>query len=99
MASFTSEWEPHTDSAVDLSTSDQNGSADDSPRSQTQSTPTNRLDFRHGLGRVLGEDSAEVLEVWEMKLFHYKIYHHELLQVEIGEEIDINAYSISMNRT
>ena len=48
MTAFDFEWEPGTDSAIGLSTSDQNGSADDSPRNQTQGTPANR--FGYGFG-------------------------------------------------
>ena len=84
-------------SAVGLSTSDQNSSADDSPRSQIQSTPTNRPGFRHGLGRGLGKDLAKVLRVWEKKLFHLNIYYYELLDVNVGEVV-VEAYSTSMNR-
>ena len=60
ITSFASEWEAATNVSVGLSCSDQNGSDDDSPRSQIQATPTNRL----GFGCGLGEDLVGVLGVW-----------------------------------
>ena len=59
---FDSERGANADSAESLSTSDQNSSADDSLRNQTQPTPGNRFVFGHGLGRCFGEDPAEVLK-------------------------------------
>ena len=87
---FDSDWEPATNLPVGLCTFDQNASADDSPRSQTQSTPKIYLVF----GGNFGENLEEVLGVWGMNLFHHRINHHKLLKVEVGEEIGIEAYSI-----
>ena len=45
---------------------------------------------------VLGEESAQVSETKEMKLFHNENYYHELLRVEVGKDVEVD--SISMNR-
>ena len=89
MTTFDSEWVGGADSAVGLSSLDQNGSADNSPRNQSQAGQEIRFGVGHCLGRGFG------LQYKGNRNLGIKLFHHMLVEVEAEEYVEVYSISIS----